>query len=130
MAEEHAGADQNELLTTLEQALFEIRRVIAGQEEMLERVLVCLLARGHLLIEGGPGPAKRRPSKSPASALGGTFNRTQSTPDLVPSVLVATRVFRPDKAGFEIDLGPFSCNFLVANQINRSPAKVKSALLE
>jgi len=130
MAEEHAGADQNELLTTLEQALFEIRRVIAGQEEMLERVLVCLLAGGHLLIEGVPGLAKTLTIKSTASVLGGTFKRIQFTPDLVPSDLVGTRVFRPDKADFEIDLGPVFCNFLLADEINRSPAKVQSALLE
>src|SRR5204863_4354191 len=130
MAEEHAGADQNELLTTLEQALFEIRRVIAGQEEMLERVLVCLLSGGHLLIEGVPGLAKTLTIKSTASVLGGTFKRIQFTPDLVPSDLVGTRVFRPDKHDFEIDLGPVFCNFLLADEINRAPAKVQSALLE
>jgi MoxR-like ATPase len=130
MAEEHAGAVDNELLTKLEQALFEIRRVIAGQEEMLERVLVCLLAGGHLLIEGVPGLAKTLTIKSTASVLGGTFKRIQFTPDLVPSDLVGTRVFRPDKHDFEIDLGPVFCNFLLADEINRAPAKVQSALLE
>src|SRR3954470_6715746 len=130
MAEEHAGAANNELLTKLEQALFEIRRVIAGQEEMLERVLVCLLAGGHLLIEGVPGLAKTLTIKSTASVLGGTFKRIQFTPDLVPSDLVGTRVFRPDKHDFEIDLGPVFCNFLLADEINRAPAKVQSALLE
>jgi MoxR-like ATPase len=130
MAEEQPGAEQNELLTTLEQALFEIRRVIAGQEEMLERVLVCLLAGGHLLIEGVPGLAKTLTIKSTASVLGGTFKRIQFTPDLVPSDLVGTRVFRPDKSDFEIDLGPVFCNFLLADEINRAPAKVQSALLE
>jgi len=130
MAEEQPGAEQNELLTKLEQALFEIRRVIAGQEEMLERVLVCLLAGGHLLIEGVPGLAKTLTIKSTASVLGGTFKRIQFTPDLVPSDLVGTRVFRPDKSDFEIDLGPVFCNFLLADEINRAPAKVQSALLE
>jgi MoxR-like ATPase len=130
MAEEHAGAANTELLTKLEQALFEIRRVIAGQEEMLERVLVCLLAGGHLLIEGVPGLAKTLTIKSTASVLGGTFKRIQFTPDLVPSDLVGTRVFRPDKHDFEIDLGPVFCNFLLADEINRAPAKVQSALLE
>ena len=101
MAEEHAGTVDNELLTKLEQALFEIRRVIAGQEEMLERVLVCLLAGGHLLIEGVPGLAKTLTIKSTASVLGGTFKRIQFTPDLVPSDLVGTRVFRPDKHDFD-----------------------------
>src|SRR5213595_3584499 len=130
MAEEHAGADQNELLTTLEQALFEIRRVIAGQEEMLERVLVCLLAGGHLLIEGVPGLAKTLTVKSTASVLGGTFKRVQFTPDLVPSDLVGTRIFRPDRSEFETELGPVFANFLLADEINRAPAKVQSALLE
>ena len=114
----------------LEQALFEIRRVIAGQEGMLERVLVCLLARGHLLIEGVPGLAKTLTIKTTAAVLGGTFNRVQFTPDLVPSDLVGTRVYRPDKTEFETDLGPVFCNFLLADEINRSPAKVQSALLE
>jgi MoxR-like ATPase len=130
MAEEHAGAVDRELLTKLEEALFEIRRVIAGQEAMLERVLVCLLAGGHLLIEGVPGLAKTLTIKSTASVLGGTFKRIQFTPDLVPSDLVGTRVFRPDKHDFEIDLGPVFCNFLLADEINRAPAKVQSALLE
>jgi MoxR-like ATPase len=130
MAEEQAGAVDRELLTKLEQALFEIRRVIAGQEGMLERVLVCLLAGGHLLIEGVPGLAKTLTIKTTASVLGGTFKRIQFTPDLVPSDLVGTRVFRPDKHDFEIDLGPVFCNFLLADEINRAPAKVQSALLE
>jgi MoxR-like ATPase len=130
MAEEQAGAVDKELLTKLEQALFEIRRVIAGQEGMLERVLVCLLAGGHLLIEGVPGLAKTLTIKTTASVLGGTFKRIQFTPDLVPSDLVGTRVFRPDKHDFEIDLGPVFCNFLLADEINRAPAKVQSALLE
>ncbi len=114
----------------LEQALFEIRRVIAGQEGMLERVLVCLLARGHLLIEGVPGLAKTLTIKTTAAVLGGTFNRVQFTPDLVPSDLVGTRIYRPDKTEFETELGPVFCNFLLADEINRAPAKVQSALLE
>jgi len=130
MAEEQAGAVDRELLTKLEQALFEIRRVIAGQEGMLERVLVCLLAGGHLLIEGVPGLAKTLTIKTTSSVLGGTFKRVQFTPDLVPSDLIGTRVFRPDKHDFEIDLGPVFCNFLLADEINRAPAKVQSALLE
>jgi MoxR-like ATPase len=130
MADEQAHGVDNELLKKLEEALFEIRRVIAGQEAMLERVLVCLLAGGHLLIEGVPGLAKTLTIKSTASVLGGSFKRVQFTPDLVPSDLVGTRVFRPDKADFEIDLGPVFCNFLLADEINRAPAKVQSALLE
>ncbi len=116
--------------TKLEQALFEIRRVIAGQEEMLERVLVSLLAGGHVLIEGVPGLAKTLTIKTTAAVLGGSFQRIQFTPDLVPSDLVGTRVYRPDRADFDTELGPVFCNFLLADEINRAPAKVQSALLE
>src|SRR5690348_14409430 len=114
----------------LEQALFEIRRVIAGQDEMLERVLVCLLAQGHLLIEGVPGLAKTLTIKTTAAVLGGTFARVQFTPDLVPSDLVGTRVYRSADGTFDTELGPVFCNFLLADEINRAPAKVQSALLE
>jgi MoxR-like ATPase len=114
----------------LEQALFEIRRVIAGQEAMLERVLVCLLAQGHLLIEGVPGLAKTLTIKTTAGVLGGSFSRVQFTPDLVPSDLVGTRIYRAGEGTFETELGPVFCNFLLADEINRAPAKVQSALLE
>jgi MoxR-like ATPase len=114
----------------LEQALFEIRRVIAGQDAMLERVVVCLLAQGHLLIEGVPGLAKTLTIKTTADVLGGTFARVQFTPDLVPSDLVGTRIYRPGEGVFETELGPVFCNFLLADEINRAPAKVQSALLE
>jgi MoxR-like ATPase len=114
----------------LEQALFEIRRVIAGQDAMLERVLVCLLAQGHLLIEGVPGLAKTLTIKTPAGVLAGTFARVQFTPDLVPSDLVGTRIYRPAEGVFDTELGPVFCNFLLADEINRAPAKVQSALLE
>ena len=119
-----------EVSERLEQALFEIRRVIAGQDQMLERVLVCLLAQGHLLIEGVPGLAKTLTIKTTAGVLGGTFARIQFTPDLVPADLVGTRVYRPDQGTFETELGPVFCNFLLADEINRAPAKVQSALLE
>jgi MoxR-like ATPase len=114
----------------LEQALFEIRRVIAGQDAMLERVLVALLAQGHLLIEGVPGLAKTLTIKTTAGVLGGTFARIQFTPDLVPSDLVGTRIYRPDTGKFDTELGPVFGNFLLADEINRAPAKVQSALLE
>ncbi|MBV8256603.1 MAG: AAA family ATPase [Actinobacteria bacterium] len=97
---------------------------------MLERVLVCLLAQGHLLIEGVPGLAKTLTVKTTASVLGGSFARIQFTPDLVPSDLVGTRVYRPDQGTFETELGPVFTNFLLADEINRAPAKVQSALLE
>jgi MoxR-like ATPase len=114
----------------LEQALFEIRRVIAGQDAMLERVLVALLAQGHLLIEGVPGLAKTLTIKTTAGVLGGTFSRIQFTPDLVPSDLIGTRVYRAGEGVFDTELGPVFCNFLLADEINRAPAKVQSALLE
>ena len=114
----------------LEEALVEIKRVIAGQDEMLERVLVCLVAGGHLLIEGVPGLAKTLTIKTTAAVLGGTFRRVQFTPDLVPSDLVGTRIYRPDTGGFDTEEGPVFCNFLLADEINRAPAKVQSALLE
>ena len=114
----------------LEQALFEIRRVIAGQDAMLERVLVCLLAQGHLLIEGVPGLAKTLTIKTTAGVLGGSFARVQFTPDLVPSDLVGTRIYRAGEGTFDTELGPVFCNFLLADEINRAPAKVQSALLE
>jgi MoxR-like ATPase len=119
-----------EVSDQLEQALFEIRRVISGQDAMLERVLVCLLAQGHLLIEGVPGLAKTLTIKTTASVLGGSFARIQFTPDLVPADLVGTRIYRPDRGEFDTELGPVFCNFLLADEINRAPAKVQSALLE
>jgi len=114
----------------LEAALFEIKRVIVGQEGMLERVLVALLAGGHLLLEGVPGLAKTRTIATLAQVLGGSCQRIQFTPDLVPSDLVGTRIWRPDQGAFATELGPVFCNFLLADEINRAPAKVQSALLE
>ena len=115
----------------LEQALFEIKRVIAGQDAMLERVLVCLLAGGHLLIEGVPGLAKTLTIKTTAGgARRHASSAIQFTPDLVPSDLVGTRIYRPDTGEFDTELGPVFCNFLLADEINRAPAKVQSALLE
>jgi MoxR-like ATPase len=125
-----AAPSPQEAKEQLEQALFEIRRVIAGQDEMLERVLVCLLAQGHLLIEGVPGLAKTLTIKTTAGVLGGTFSRVQFTPDLVPSDLVGTRIYRAGDGKFDTELGPVFCNFLLADEINRAPAKVQSALLE
>src|ERR1700761_1849497 len=101
----------------LETALFEIKRVIVGQEAMLERVLVALLAGGHVLLEGVPGLAKTLTVKTVADVLGGSFKRLQFTPDLVPADLVGTRIFRGGAAGdggFDVELGPVFCNFLLA----------------
>jgi MoxR-like ATPase len=114
----------------LQEALAEIRRVIVGQDAMLERLLVCLLCGGHVLLEGVPGLAKTLTLKTLARVLGGSFGRIQFTPDLVPSDLVGTRVYRPDSGLLDTELGPVFVNFLLADEINRAPAKVQSALLE
>jgi MoxR-like ATPase len=116
--------------TALEATMFEVKRVIVGQEAMLERLLVALLAGGHVLLEGVPGLAKTLTVKTLADALGGEFKRLQFTPDLVPADLVGTRIYRADTGGFDTELGPVFCNFLLADEINRAPAKVQSALLE
>jgi MoxR-like ATPase len=115
---------------TLEGALFEIKRVIIGQDAMLERVLVALLCGGHVLLEGVPGLAKTLTIKTLARVVGGSFSRIQFTPDLVPSDLVGTRIYKPDSGSFDVELGPVFANFLLADEINRAPAKVQSALLE
>jgi MoxR-like ATPase len=114
----------------LEEALYEIKRVIVGQDAMLERMIVALLAGGHVLLEGVPGLAKTLTVKTLAEVLGGSFRRIQFTPDLVPADLVGTRIYRPDTGRFDIELGPVFGNFLLADEINRAPAKVQSALLE
>ncbi len=116
--------------TASEAVLFEIRRVIVGQDAMLERVLIALLAGGHLLLEGVPGLAKTLTVKTLADVLDASFQRIQFTPDLVPADLIGTRIFRPDRSTFETERGPVFCNFLLADEINRAPAKVQSALLE
>src|SRR5271154_4869924 len=121
---------RGEARDALQEALFEIKRVIVGQDAMLERLLVSLLAGGHVLLEGVPGLAKTLTVKTLAAVLGGSYSRIQFTPDLVPADLVGTRVYRPDSARFETELGPVFCNFLLADEINRAPAKVQSALLE
>jgi MoxR-like ATPase len=114
----------------LEGALYELKRVIVGQDAMLERLLVALLAGGHVLLEGVPGLAKTLTVKTLSDVLGGSFRRVQFTPDLVPSDLVGTRIYRPDTGAFDTELGPVFGNFLLADEINRAPAKVQSALLE
>ena len=114
----------------LERALFEVKRVIVGQDRMVERMLVCLLARGHCLLEGVPGVAKTLAVETLAAVAGGTFARLQFTPDLVPSDIVGTRIFKPGPERFDIELGPVFANFVLTDEINRAPAKVQSALLE
>ena len=122
--------DAEEARHLFETALFEVKRVIVGQEEMLERVFVALLAEGHVLLEGVPGLAKTLTIKAVSDVLGGTFKRIQFTPDLVPADLVGTRIYRAGSSRFETEIGPVFCNFLLADEINRAPAKVQSALLE
>jgi MoxR-like ATPase len=129
-ADLHALPDPSDPRATAEAILFEIRRVIVGQDAMLERILVGLLSGGHLLLEGVPGLAKTLTIKTLAEVLGGSFKRIQFTPDLMPSDLVGTRIYRPDKGSFDVEPGPVFANFLLADEINRAPAKVQSALLE
>ncbi|MEV4188905.1 AAA family ATPase [Streptosporangium canum] len=114
----------------LREALAEVRRVIVGQEHMVERLLVALLARGHCLLEGVPGVAKTLAASTLATVVGGDFARIQFTPDLVPSDIVGTRIYHPSREAFDVELGPVFVNFLLADEINRAPAKVQSALLE
>ena len=114
----------------LEQVLFEVKRTIVGQDVLLERMAVAMLAGGHLLVEGVPGLAKTLAVKSLAGAIGGALQRIQFTPDLVPADLVGTRVYHQRTGEFEVSLGPVFANLLLADEINRAPAKVQSALLE
>ena len=116
--------------TRMERLLFEIKKVIVGQDQLLERILVCLLARGHLLVEGVPGLAKTLSIKTLAAAIDGDFKRVQFTPDLVPADLVGTRVYDQRSGEFQTWLGPVFTNLLLGDEINRAPAKVQSALLE
>ncbi len=114
----------------LERVLFEVKKVIVGQDHMVERLLVSLLARGHILLEGMPGLAKTLAVSTLAQAIGGSFVRLQFTPDLLPSDLVGTRIWRADEQRFDIEWGPVFANLLLTDEINRAPAKVQSALLE
>ena len=127
---EETAALREEARVALEDALHEIKRVIVGQDGMLERLVVSLLAGGHVLLEGVPGLAKTLTVKTLAEVLGGSFRRVQFTPDLVPADLVGTRIYRPSTGSFDVELGPVFGNFLLADEINRAPAKVQSALLE
>ncbi|WP_462185980.1 MULTISPECIES: AAA family ATPase [unclassified Frankia] len=114
----------------LERALFEIKKVIVGQDRMVERMLVALLARGHCLLEGVPGVAKTLAVQTLATVVGGSFVRIQFTNDLVPSDIVGARIYRASQETFDVELGPVFANFVLADEINRAPAKVQSALLE
>ncbi|MFE0747900.1 AAA family ATPase [Gordonia sp. NPDC058843] len=129
-----AGADSSVLsdadVALLERAIYEVKRVIVGQDQLVERILVGLLARGHILLEGVPGVAKTLAVETFARVVGGSFSRVQFTPDLVPTDLIGTRIYRQGREEFDTELGPVVANFLLADEINRAPAKVQSALLE
>ncbi len=116
--------------TLMERILYEAKRVVVGQDRFLERVLVAMLAQGHLLVEGVPGLAKTLTVKTLARTVRGSFKRIQFTPDLVPSDLVGTRIYNQKSGEFGTSLGPVFANLLLADEINRAPAKVQSALLE
>jgi len=115
---------------SLERALVELRRVIVGQERLVERLLISLVARGHCLLEGPPGLAKTLAVRTLADTTGGSFARVQFTPDLLPADIIGTRIFRTSTEQFDVELGPVFANFVLADEINRAPAKVQSALLE
>ncbi len=126
----HSSADFQAAAVELEQVLFQVKRVIVGQDHLVERLLVALLARGHILLEGLPGVAKTLAVSTLAQAIGGTFVRLQFTPDLLPSDLVGTRIWRTSSETFDIEWGPVFANLVLTDEINRAPAKVQSALLE
>ena len=114
----------------MENVLYEVKKIIVGQDHLLERLIVALLARGHILVEGVPGLAKTMAVKTLAGAIGGEFHRIQFTPDLVPADLIGTRIYNQKTGEFTTSLGPVFTNLLLADEINRAPAKVQSALLE
>src|SRR5574338_1166095 len=116
--------------TLMERVLYEVKKTVVGHDHFLERVLVAMLAQGHLLVEGVPGLAKTLTVKTLAQAVHGSFRRIQFTPDLVPADLVGTRIYNQKTGEFATSLGPVFCNLLLADEINRAPAKVQSALLE
>ncbi|MFM9884166.1 MAG: AAA family ATPase [Burkholderiales bacterium] len=118
------------IATQMERILYEVKKIVVGQDHFLERVMVAILAQGHLLVEGVPGLAKTLTVKTLANTIRGTFRRIQFTPDLVPADLVGTRVYNQKTSEFATSLGPVFTNLLLADEINRAPAKVQSALLE
>ncbi|RKS73743.1 MoxR-like ATPase [Motilibacter peucedani] len=126
----HHPHERTETSDLLEQVVMEIKKVIVGQDRMVERMLVALLSRGHVLLEGVPGVAKTLAVETLGKVVGGTSARLQFTPDLVPSDIVGTRVYRPSQERFDTELGPVFANLVLADEINRAPAKVQSALLE
>ena len=127
---EHEQTDGAEVSALMERMLYEVKKIVVGQDRFLERVLVALLAQGHLLVEGVPGLAKTLTVKTLARTMRGSFKRIQFTPDLVPADLIGTRIFDQRSSSFQTSLGPVFANLVLADEINRAPAKVQSALLE
>jgi MoxR-like ATPase len=127
---DNAETNRSDIASLMERILYEVKKVIVGQDHFLERVLVAVLAQGHLLVEGVPGLAKTLTVKTLARAIHGSFKRIQFTPDLVPADLVGTRIYNQKTGDFATSLGPVFTNLLLADEINRAPAKVQSALLE
>jgi MoxR-like ATPase len=125
--DEHNGQDR---AAPMERLLYEVKKIIVGQDHLLERLVIALLVRGHILVEGVPGLAKTMAIKTVADTIGGEFKRIQFTPDLVPADLVGTRIYNQKTGEFGTSLGPVFTNLLLADEINRAPAKVQSALLE
>ena len=125
-----SGSPVQDAGVLLERALMEVKKVVVGQDRMVERMVVALLARGHCLLEGVPGVAKSLAVETLAGVVGGSSVRVQFTPDLVPSDIVGTRIYRPSQEAFDVELGPVFANLVLADEINRAPAKVQSALLE
>jgi MoxR-like ATPase len=124
------GGPEEQPNASIEQVLYQVKRIIVGQDILLERMIVALLAKGHLLVEGVPGLAKTLAVKAMADALGVAFQRIQFTPDLVPADIVGTRIYNQKAGEFQVSLGPVFANLVLADEINRAPAKVQSALLE
>jgi len=129
---QHAPADDRIATAAghLEQTIFEVKKIIVGQDRVVERLLICLLAKGHALLEGVPGLAKTLAAETVAQVVGGSFTRVQFTPDLLPADIMGTRIYRASTETFDVELGPVFANFVLADEINRAPAKVQSALLE
>jgi MoxR-like ATPase len=124
------GLEPAEASRLLGEAISQVQRVIVGQEHMVEQLMVGLLAKGHILLEGVPGVAKTLAVRSFATVVGGSFSRIQFTPDLVPSDIVGTRIYKASQESFDVELGPVFVNFVLADEINRAPAKVQAAMLE
>ncbi len=120
-------SDQSKNEQPMEQVLYEVKKIIVGQDHLLERMVVALLSRGHILVEGVPGLAKTMAIKTLSDVIGGEFKRIQFTPDLVPADLVGTRIYNQKDGEFNTSLGPVFTNLLLADEINRAPAKVQSA---